>query len=266
MKKVLKFIALYRVSTKEQGESELGLKSQRDAVRAYVKSVGGILIKEFTEVYSAASKDVIKYGASINLDTLLRRRPILMEALQLAAQEGACIAVKEVSRLTRYKLLGEYLMATNVDFICTDAPNDSKLILSIKIALMEEEAAMISRRTSLALKKKVEEHDINEPWLIKREDGTTYEVYGKGWSLGNPSYTDGTLARIAREKKSQYSLINPNNKTAAAMICSLVKDGLTLQEMANYLNDNGFKTARGSSFKPMQVSRIVKRFCRAKAA
>ena len=236
-----KFIALYRVSTKAQEESELGLKSQREAVRSYVKSQGGVIIQEFTEIISGANKDVIKHNMNVNLESLLRKRPILQQCLALALSEGATIAVKEVSRLTRYKLLGEYLMATNVDFIAADSPNDSKLILSIKIALFQEEAENISKRTSAALQRKI------------AEDGA--------WQKPSEAYKSGMVASLAREKKSLYALQNQNNRRAAALICSLRKDGLTFQEMATYLNENDFKTSRGNRFNPIQVQRLFNGFC-----
>jgi hypothetical protein len=44
------FVAYYRVSTDGQGRSGLGLEAQRAAVGAYLASVGGTLLAEFTEV------------------------------------------------------------------------------------------------------------------------------------------------------------------------------------------------------------------------
>ena len=46
-----KFIAYYRVSTKEQGNSGLGLSAQREAVSRFINN-GNLLVSEFQEVES----------------------------------------------------------------------------------------------------------------------------------------------------------------------------------------------------------------------
>ena len=43
-------VAYYRVSTKKQGESGLGLEAQRDAVTTFAKAEGFNVVSEFTEV------------------------------------------------------------------------------------------------------------------------------------------------------------------------------------------------------------------------
>lgn len=48
----MNFVAYFRVSTKGQGESGLGLDAQRGAVEAFVHGNGGKVLKEFTEVES----------------------------------------------------------------------------------------------------------------------------------------------------------------------------------------------------------------------
>ena len=45
-------IAYYRVSTRAQGRSGLGLEAQQAAVNSFLKSSSGELIAEFTEVES----------------------------------------------------------------------------------------------------------------------------------------------------------------------------------------------------------------------
>jgi DNA invertase Pin-like site-specific DNA recombinase len=45
-----KMVTYFRVSTKSQGASGLGLEAQQAAAEAYAKSVGGRIISEHTEV------------------------------------------------------------------------------------------------------------------------------------------------------------------------------------------------------------------------
>ena len=47
-----RFIAYYRVSTRAQGRSGLGLEAQQAAVSRFLRSASGDLFAEFTEVES----------------------------------------------------------------------------------------------------------------------------------------------------------------------------------------------------------------------
>jgi len=148
-----KFVMLVRVSTSDQKERKLGLISQRSNISSYVTAKGGTLIKEFEEVQSGGNKDRIKYGADISLDSLLRKRPTMLEAVEYARDNNAILVVKEVSRLTRFSLLFEYLTATGVQFLCTDYPTDNHFMLGLRVKFFEQELEEISRRTIAGLSK-----------------------------------------------------------------------------------------------------------------
>ena len=68
-----KYVAYYRVSTKRQGQSGLGLEAQMSEVNAFIRNCEGDLIAEFEEVES---------GKRV-------RRPQLDAALRLCQREGA---------------------------------------------------------------------------------------------------------------------------------------------------------------------------------
>ena len=53
---------------------------------------------------------------------------------------------------------------------------------------------------------------------------------------------------------------NPNNKRAVAMLRILVKEGKTLQQMADILNDEGFTTSMGNKFRASTIYKIIKRY------
>jgi hypothetical protein len=52
-----RFVAYYRVSTRQQGRSGLGLDAQRSAVANFLAATRGELFAEFTEVESGTRKD-----------------------------------------------------------------------------------------------------------------------------------------------------------------------------------------------------------------
>ena len=126
-----KFIAYYRVSTKGQGQSGLGLAAQESAVRRGV----GEVEKSFTEIETGKSS----------------KRPQLHEALTQCRASGATLVVAKLDRLARNVLFTATLMESGVDFIACDLPSANRLTIHIMAALAEEEARLISERTKAAL-------------------------------------------------------------------------------------------------------------------
>jgi hypothetical protein len=59
----------------------------------------------------------------------------------------------------------------------------------------------------------------------------------------------------------QYGIMEKNSKLnksiAAKKIIKLRSQGKTLQQIADWLNSNGYKTSRGKLFKKMQVKRLL---------
>ncbi len=236
--KTKKFIAYYRCSTQKQNESHLGLEAQKAIVEYYIDSIGGELLIEFTEVETAGNKDKISVGQQISIESLLRKRPILLEAIRRAEVEDAILIVKESSRLTRYSLLMEFLLKSNLKFQCAEAPSDTPFICKLKTSLMEEELLLISARTKSALKALKDRG-------FKRDTskhGLTEENIKKG-----------------QERRKELALLNENNRKASGYISSLRKTGYTLQAIADKLNDEGFRSSRGKIFRPSNVQMLIRR-------
>ena len=100
MKRTMKFVAYYRVSTARQGASGLGLDAQRSAVERYVESVGGQLLATFAEVASGAKSD----------------RPALAKAMERCKLTGAKLLIAKLDRLSRNVAFLANLMETGVPF------------------------------------------------------------------------------------------------------------------------------------------------------
>lgn len=123
-------IAYYRVSTKRQGNSGLGLEAQRAAVARF-----GSPVAEYTEVETGKKAD----------------RPQLRRAIEHAKQLDGTLVVAKLDRLARNVLFTATLMDSGVDFVAADMPHANKLTIHIMAALAEQEATMISERTKAAL-------------------------------------------------------------------------------------------------------------------
>src|SRR5688572_13108400 len=53
-----KLVSYYRVSTKKQGQSGLGLEAQKATVENYASQTGAKILREFTEVESGGKTDL----------------------------------------------------------------------------------------------------------------------------------------------------------------------------------------------------------------
>jgi DNA invertase Pin-like site-specific DNA recombinase len=129
------FIAYYRVSTDRQGKSGLGLEAQRAAVGAYLASVDGTLLAEFTEVETGRRND----------------RPELQKALAACRKHKARLVIAKLDRLSRNVAFIAAMMDSGVEFVACDNPHATRLTLHILAAVAEHEREMIASRTKAAL-------------------------------------------------------------------------------------------------------------------
>jgi DNA invertase Pin-like site-specific DNA recombinase len=130
-----KFVAYYRVSTKRQGASGLGLDAQREAVAQYLNGGQWKLVAEFTEVESGKNND----------------RPKLAGALQACKLYGATLIIAKLDRLARNLNFISNLMEAGVEFTAVDFPQANRLTVHILASVAEHEREMISQRTKAAL-------------------------------------------------------------------------------------------------------------------
>ena len=130
----MKYIAYYRVSTKRQGESQLGLKAQKHAVERFISP--DLIDQEFTEIETGTSK---------------RYRPILNEAIELCKKTGATLIIAKLDRLARNVAFVSSLMDSKVKFKAVDMPEANELTIHIMSAIAQHEAKAISKRVKEGL-------------------------------------------------------------------------------------------------------------------
>jgi len=230
-----KYVLYCRVSTGRQGRSGLGLNAQEDALRSFVAKTNGESLNCFIEVETAGNKDVISIYNSITLDSLLRKRPKLREAIELSRKENAILLVKESSRLSRFSLLIDYLIATGIRFQCTDSPQDEPMIIKIKTAIVEEELIKNSRRISEAFKK----------------------MKDRGKKLGTPRNFTAKDRRKGQEAKEKMNADNDDYVKIYLLAKSMLKTGKTINDVMNMVNKMKYKTIRGCKFNADAIRRIL---------
>lgn len=225
MENDVQYVAYLRVSTQKQGYSGLGLEAQREIIQNFLYDKNPIA--EFLEVESGRKTD--------------KGRPKLKEALEICRKTGAQLIVAKLDRLSRNVSFLSQLLESDVDIVFCDFPQANKMVLHILAAISQYEAELIATRTKQALAAKK----------------------AKGCTLGNPEHLIGKLDEaVAKsvETNKRKAEENPNNKRAAAMLKVLAKEGRTLQEMADYLNEQGFTTSKGYRFSRSSVHVLLKRY------
>lgn len=220
----MNYVIYYRVSTKKQGLSGLGLEAQKTIVENYIKE--NVVIAEFTE---------IETGKSAN-------RPQLNKALECCKINNATLLVAKLDRLARNLHFVTSLQAANIDFLCCDMPTANRLTIHIIAAIAENEAQLISQRTKQALAEKKKQ----------------------GIKLGNPQNNGLTLENIAKGRsiRSNNALSNEANKKAGTLVLMMRNNGSKWSEIVSQLNQNGFRTRRNCLFDITAVKRLYGRYCK----
>jgi DNA invertase Pin-like site-specific DNA recombinase len=214
-----RYVVYKRVSTAEQGRSGLGLEAQQRDIQL------------FLETFSEVPRDVLAEFTDI-LSGADRDRPELAKAIEMAKREKATLLVAKLDRLSRkVSFIATLMDDPKLDLRVASMPYADKFQLHIYAALAEQEREFISRRTKAALA----------------------EAKARGRKLGG--LRDATMQRNA--------VVRANAKARAERIEGLVvplRDaGRTLREIAEELNRAGVETARGGSWQPSQVKRVLER-------
>ena len=220
----MKYVVYYRVSTKKQEHSGLGLQAQRTIVENYLKNNIKVVVAEFVEVET---------GKSAN-------RPQLNNALECCKLNNATLIVAKLDRLARNLHFVTSLQNAGIDFVCCDMPTANRLTIHIISAIAENEAQLISTRTKQALAEKKKQ----------------------GIQLGNPQNNGLTKENISKgcNVRKENALQNEANRKAGTLVIMMRKSGSKWSEIVLQLNQNGFKTRRNCSFDITAVKRLYNRY------
>lgn len=226
-----RFVAYYRVSTRKQGHSGLGLDAQRTNVANHLGDGQANVIAEFTEVESGRRND----------------RPALDEALTAARLHRATLVVAKVDRLTRSVGFLERLLEAGVDVRFADLPAiegpTGRFMLQQMAAVAELEAGLISARTKAALA----------------------AAKARGQRLGG--HRGGSISEAARRqgRDTQASLADRRARDIAPVLKKLRAEGIASPTaIARALTGRGIPTARGrTKWSGPQVRLIEARLARA---
>ena len=218
-------ISYYRVSTKEQGRSGLGLEAQRAAVVRFAAAEGFEVAAEFTETESGKGSDA------------LERRPQLVAALAAARRhgKGTPIIVAKLDRLSRDVHFISGLMSHKTPFISVELGADADpFMLHLYAALAEKERALISRRTKDALA----------------------AARARGVKLGNPRIAENAAPMLAARIAAADAF--------AAKVAPVIREAQgagakSLRAIAAALDARGFVSPQGKAWSAVTVAAVLKR-------
>ncbi len=214
-----KYIAYYRVSTKGQEESGLGLLAQQQQVASYIQGKG-VLLGSFTDIESGGKHD----------------RAALRASFDRAKALGATLIIAKLDRLSRSVAFISALMESGIDFVCCDMPEANGLTIHILAAMAQHEREMISVRTKMALE----------------------QAKKAGKQLGSPQNLTQDARKKGAASNRAKSLNNTSNIQAYELSCIYRHEhGLTFEQIAQKLNTLGYRTPTGKLFLRSSVQRLL---------
>jgi DNA invertase Pin-like site-specific DNA recombinase len=217
-------VAYYRVSTKQQQRSGLGIEAQRATVTRFAEAERLTIVAEFVEIETGKGADA------------LDRRPQLAAALAAARTAKCSVLVSKLDRLSRDVAFVSGLMAQRVPFIVAELGRDADpFMLHLYAALAEKERSLIAERTKAAL-------------ASKRASGAR---------LGNPSNLPhaGALGRA-----TQIAAADEFVAGLLPVVLAIRQTGAnTLEAMSQALNQRGIRTARGGAWHASSVANLYVR-------
>lgn len=215
------FIAYYRVSTQRQGQSGLGIEAQHATVEAFLSGrPDAELLAEFLDVESGKKND----------------RPKLQEALALCRATGATLLIAKLDRLSRNAAFMLGLRDSGVQFVACDMPHADAFTVGIMALLAQKERELISERTKAAL-------------AAAKARGVQLGGYRENGFGGD--YTQGGKAAAAAADRFAASV--------AGFIRQAQNTGASLRGIADALNRQGIKTARGGQWHASTIRGMLAR-------
>lgn len=215
-------VSYVRVSTKEQGESGLGLDAQRAAIRAYCQANGCDLLTEYCDIESGRRSE----------------RPGLHDAIVHAAGSRSVLLIAKLDRLSRSLRFIAELLDGDVAFVCCDVPSADRVQLQFLAIIAENEARSTSERTKAAMR-------------AAKERGAVFG--GSPENLTPAVCRRGAIAsRTTRRRKRDATA-----RAVGDRIRELRSQDYSYRQIAAELNDAGMVTSRAHKWTSKAVWRVA---------
>jgi DNA invertase Pin-like site-specific DNA recombinase len=216
-------VAYYRVSTRKQEETRLGLDAQVRDVDYLRQRLGVPVIDQYTEVET---------GSSVT-------RPKLQQAIAKCRATGATLVVAKLDRLARNVEFVANLMNSCTRFVCCDNPQANELTIHVLAAVAQAELKSIQARTKAGL----------ESARLKGPGHWEGREHLRGWNEGLQN-----AAKVKSESiREHYAYLLPRIKL-------MRENGNTLAEIVAWLNKERHLTSAGKLFTAAALHRVIGRY------
>lgn len=157
-------------------------------------------------------------------------RTELNKAIELCKKKNAILLAQKVDRVSRdVEFIAKLVKDKDITLRVANLPNADNFTIHLFAAISQQEREFISTRTKAAMA----------------------AAKARGQRFGNPKLAELNRTRIRQS--------NRFNKSVAPIVLPLRERGMTLQQIADTLNQMHVKTSRGCQYSPMQVKRVVDR-------
>lgn len=220
-------IGYIRVSTKEQGDSRNGLEAQMADIERFA-AVNGLNIIEIREEVVSGKYD-------------LDRRPVLKKTFMDAAKLKAMVLTSKIDRLSRKASFIFNLMDSPARFVVAECGiNAMPMDIHIRAVIAEDERRRIGERTRVALK----------------------QLKNKGKALGNANpkiakHMDEAIQKSVLTNKREADTFADNIRPVIERMRGV---GMSVNKIAEELNQQGNKTARGGQWYAKTVVNVINRW------
>lgn len=221
-----KYVTYFRVSSRKQGKSGLGLEAQQVSVEAFLRTGDWkTKVGEFVEVESGKRND----------------RPKLAEALALCRIFNATLMIAKLDRLARNVAFIVNLKESGVEFTAADMPTANTFTINIMASVAQQEVEMIADRTRKALATARAKGT-----RLGRRDGAIAAFS----EMGVRASAEVRTAKAKAKAKDLLPLIQAAKESGAS----------SLRQIAAVLNSRDTPTARGGGqWSAVQVARVIAR-------
>ena len=236
MKVFTKIVAYYRVSTKKQVTS---FEVQQETIDKFSKRHNAIIIAVYKEVEHGDNAD----------------RPELAKALAHAKLAHAQLVVAHMDRLARDLHFTTGLLREKVNFLICDFPEADEQFMIYSAMQAQYELRRIRQRTRDVLRFKRDNKGVllgssrPEHWDGLTIDGTALRSERR---LVGATRANRQSAKLRTAKAVEYA-------NSLYAIIQRLDDGLTYDEIAAALNEQGLVSPRGAQITKSLVSKVLAR-------
>ena len=209
----MKFVIYYRVSTKRQGESGLGLEAQERDVKLYLDNYAKDyeILDTFTDVESGTSDTRKGFNA----------------ALELAERQGAELLVAKLDRISRkVSTIAIVMEKVNIRVACM--PFADNFQLHLYAALAEQERSFISQRTKAALQ--------------------SAKVRGVKLGAANPKWQESNKEVVTKVRRKTKATAVAHAEKYRPQVEMLLSQRCSFDKIAETLNTMNLTTAQSKPY------------------